>query len=98
MNDDGVFAVWFRWKAEKVYKGKGIKGKSALTSTFHCGGIDITLGRKYVFAVDQPERKEASDLLTLGVIGTLQAFGTSSEIDADRFKELTETYHKLGKR
>ena len=98
MNDEGVFAVWFKWKTEKVYKGHGIKGKSALTSTSYCGGIDITIGRKYVFAVYQNERKETGDLLKLGVIGTLGGFGTSSELDADRFQELNEVYRRLSKR
>jgi hypothetical protein len=97
MNANGVFAVWFKWKTEKVYKGHGIKGKSALTSTFHCGGIDITVGRKYVFAVYESEEEDVSQLIKLGVIGTLQSFGTSSELDNDRFRDLNEVYRRLSK-
>jgi hypothetical protein len=96
--DDDVFTVWLKWKTEKVFKGQGIKGKSAITTTFHCGSVDITVGRRYVFAVYQHEGKEASDALKLGVIGTLQSFGTASEVDADRFEELKKVYRRLGRR
>jgi hypothetical protein len=87
------------WKIDEVYKGKGLAGKSAITTDIGCGSVTVVVGQQYVFAIWPFGSDEKADARLKDAIGTLDNFGTGSAyFSQSTFEQLRRDFKKLSKR